>query len=37
MKDVKLTYDQGSLLSLSESQRREIDWQDDDGEEPEGG
>ena len=37
MKGVKLTYEQGSLLNLSESQRQEIDWQDDDGEEPEGG
>ncbi len=37
MKDVKLTHDQGRLLNLLESQRREIDWQDEDGEEPEGG
>jgi len=37
MRGVKLTHTQGSSLSLSESQRREIDWQDEDGEEPDGG
>lgn len=37
MKDVKLTDEQGRLLNLSESQHREIDWQDEDGEEPDGG
>ena len=36
-KAVKLTRHQGSLLNLSESQCQEIDWQDEDGEEPEGG
>ncbi len=37
MKGAKLTYAQGRLLSLSENQRQEIDWQDEDGDEPDGG
>lgn len=37
MKGAKLTHDQRDSLNLSESQCGEIDWQDEDGEEPEGG
>lgn len=33
----KLTRKQGQLLSLSDEQRHEIDWQESDGEEPPGG
>jgi uncharacterized protein YjbI with pentapeptide repeats len=37
MLGAKLTRDQADDLSLSEDQRSEIDWQEDDGEEPDGG
>lgn len=37
MNGVKLTRDQRELLNLSQSQCEEIAWQDEDGEEPDGG
>jgi uncharacterized protein YjbI with pentapeptide repeats len=37
MRRTVLTHEQGEALMLSEQQRREIDWQQEDGEEPEGG
>jgi BTB/POZ domain-containing protein KCTD9 len=37
MKDVALTREQGSTMHLSETQRRDIDWRDDIGPEPDGG
>ena len=37
MVGAKLTHEQGNQMELSERQRREIDWQDEDGEEPSGG
>ena len=37
MRGAKLTFEQGHDLPLSEEQRREMDWQESDGEEPPGG
>jgi hypothetical protein len=37
MLGAKLTWDQADGLSLSEDQRSEIDWQEDDDGEPDGG
>ena len=37
MRGVKLTREQGKVLQLSQKQIKEINWQESDGEEPEGG
>ena len=37
MTDVKLTRKAGTALKLSQEQQYSVDWQDEDGEEPEGG
>lgn len=37
MRGAKVTHRQGQAIDLSEEQRRDIDWQDNDGDEPPGG
>jgi len=37
MRGAKLTHHQGAKIDLSEKQRQEIDWQENDGEQPPGG
>lgn len=37
MRGAKLTHEQGDQLKLSEQQKKEIDWQESEGEEPPGG